>query len=1280
MRDEHNQLFPLHPSSDTKIRGQGDNETYQSDMRSETGEPPWKEGDKLGSFVLGQFLGKGSSGFVYRAFDQSTQRHCALKLLLPAKYEDLIRNKLGFRRMISLRHPGLMHVDRIYQLDRYTAFSMEEIEGLTFDRWRKSLLRSLREEPSVPLSDRSTDPIEAAYQKLLDLTRQYAAALAVMHSHGLVHRDIKPQNLMVDANGHGRVIDYGLVGTIDLDSDPKGFRDYLVGPRHYFAPETLWDQFYLPASDIFSLGLVVLETLHLLDRESQRDDEEAESSIQRSSANRQADEEKISEFFEDLSSNVPGTLREACQEMLASDPGDRPSAIELARLGSLATPSALWMESSIMGRDDELQICYSWVDSIFEGGAGRLHVEGASGIGKTRLIDEVEHYIKSKRWGQVFRAKCRRGENHPLQAFDQICDAIATRYMRSDREVMEVDPVSTEILHSAFPVLNNVVQASMSVDPAHKDSRRLDALEAGLRLSEQLRIVGPLILIIDDSQWADHDSLNILDRLQTASGGSLGIITISRPDADRQRIPPDVRLTLSELSEDAARLILTNAARRCRLTISEKLIQQIVDAAAGNPFCLIDFSEEFRPGGAFHDALTIAENGDESLSVETGVTPDLSQLWRKRFARLSADAKSVLALIVTAGQAVSMAQLVELAPRESKLDQIVSELAQQRLVQDDATGAECISIIHDGVAEGLLHAMEAESKQACHRAWAEYLSNQNDDDQLAARIAGHFFNADLPHEAVPYAIKAAAIAERYVAQTEAARWYARVIPFMSGPERLEKIRQAAIKFAEADRPAEAAHYFQILASEVEIDESVEHKIAATTLLMRSGHFDVARDQLGGLCRLLGLPVSKPDWLSKLRLLAVASSYKFEKTIQKYSIALRVGEDTRAHKRIDFCLEVARALSMFDNLHAAELNLAGTIYASRYGSESQKIMAEAGEAVFGCYDRGRTRIRSEMSLQQLLPRAIACGDRKVLGDVWAATVHSHSFAMRWKQVQSSLEICMQHYRSQTKPVRFEIAHTRWQESWALWNLGRWSSMLKLSAELEEDAKQRNDLFEWMSFSGGLGASAWLARDQVKECEQIRKENAKTVASNVGIQLFDFAEWLASIHLQVYLGHFDSAWDTFRSMERDLKRLPFSRVQLIRASVSLTGALICLHRLRENARDHAIDQNPIRKTRYYLRKLSREHNPYCDAVSSLYAGLLSALTAQTVSDRTRAKDRFSDAIEISTAEQLRPFQLAAQDALTILEGGESPGLLHERMVRHGIKRPDRFARLYTIELPG
>ena len=189
------------------------------------------------------------------------------------------------------------------------------------------------------------------------------------------------------------------------------------------------------------------------------------------------------------------------------------------------------------------------MDEIFGGDVGRLHITGPSGIGKTRLVEETVKHIESKNWGQVFVARCRSREDQPLQAFDQLCDAITNRYMKGDREPLELDPVSAEILESIFPVLKSVMTCCMQLAPAGTTTERLDALEAAARMSVQLRIVGPLFLVIDDSQWADRDSLNALDRLQSALGEEgLGIVTVSRDVDDPQRVPASKYVQLQPLS------------------------------------------------------------------------------------------------------------------------------------------------------------------------------------------------------------------------------------------------------------------------------------------------------------------------------------------------------------------------------------------------------------------------------------------------------------------------------------------------------------------------------------------------------------------------------------------------------------------------------------------------------------------------------------------------------------------------------------------------------------
>ncbi len=1123
---ENEEFFPVDPASDTKVRGQRDRETHLPDGSTDQFIPPWKPGDQLGSFVLGELLGKGSSGFVYRACNKDTGHHCALKLLTPAKCENLVRNKLGFRRMIPLRHPGLIHVDRIHYLDGYIAFSMEEVKGQTFAVGVWELTQADKD----------------GYRHLLSLMRQYASALAVMHSNGLVHRDIKPQNLMIDHQGRGRLIDYGLVGTIDIADDPNGFRDYLVGAPHFFAPESLWEQYYLPASDVFSLGLVMLDALRVLDRSS----DPLHLSIERSQDCRREDEAMISEAVEDLSSDVPTVLREACLEMLQSDPVDRPTAAELSRLGLSTSPRFLFLDRPIIGREKELNQAFAWVDSIFDGGVGRLHIEGESGVGKSCLVEEIEQYVRSKRWGQLFQAKCRSGEDFPMQAFDQIADTIATRYMKSDREIMQLDPVSAEFLHSAFPVLKDVVQASVSAVPVRKVSQRLDAIEAGVRLSEELRLMGPLILLIDDVHWADRDSLNVLDRLQNVSGGMLGIITISRPKGDRQVSPPHLKLSIDPLSHAASKELLLHAARRWSVQLDHDALESLITAAQGSPLRLVDFTEEFHPGGLLHHTVT-----GERADGELGSMSNIERLWELRVARLSAEARTALSYIVTAENLISAEQLSELTGLGESIDAVLSELVQQRLVRDDITGDECISVYHDSIADNLAKTLTEEQKRECHLAWARLLSRQNQGGKLAARIAGHFFNAHEPSRAVSFAILAAEDEDRCFAKTESARWHARAIDHLHGPERIERIRIAAETFVEADRLADAAKYFQMLALEVGHKESVNYRLKATSLLIRSGFFQEARDQLRTLTELLNLPSAKPRWLSQINIARLLLNFAYVSmrgaSKRPDDQAATDGTVIRNRQRLNLCLSISNPLAMFDNLHAFELNIVGSGLAIRYGNEAERILVEVGNALFSSRDRGAKRIRSEIVMQQLLPRAIATKNAKVIGDVWAGIGFLQGLAMRWSSVEAPMTKCLNHYSEHQDHVGQELCHVRAMSLCALWHIGRWGQMRSMGEEMLELSQQRNDQLQWMIMSSGHGGVTWLMRDQVEESERIRIQNAAKMGQSRDVQMLDFFEWISLMQIDLYKGDYQGASQRLSKMPSSWHNLMVSIFQAHRVMV-------------------------------------------------------------------------------------------------------------------------------------
>src|SRR6056297_1059479 len=750
-------------SSETVTRRQLGKDTRRTSPLAGDEKPPWKEGDRLGNFVLEQFLGRGSSGYVYQVCETGTNQRHALKLLLPGSPEDLVRNKCGFRRMRSVIHPGLVHVHRLYRLDEYIGLTMEEVHG-------KTLKQSIDDFRSLPIDQR--------FEKLVGLTRQYASALACLHSHGLVHRDIKPQNLMFDDDGNGRIVDYGLVGTFDPQEDPNGFRHYYVGSPNYLAPETCWDRFYLPAGDVFSLGLSILQVARQMG---------GHADVSRSDQSRSEDRRMILGAIEDLDADVPDLLREACGEMLEPRSSDRPTAQEIARLGLPPRDTIVWTaEVDFIGRKKELERLRSWFRLIATGGTGRLHIRGDSGMGKSLLLEQIVKEFPGNGWVQVFYAKCLPREDEPLQAFDQLIDEIVARFMKSDREPIPMDVASAATLHDAFPALKSMITPSEDIPPAGKHSERYDALEAGVRLAQALAKFGPLVLIVDDVHWADRDSLSTLDALRSTVGEHFGIITASRGPDSRQRVPPDASMTLEPIPDDVAMDWLNGIVRRWNADVTQLALMQWVSVCGGCPLDLQLVADELKPGGFLSKS-----DGDLGFEQAFGRL----KLWRRKIDGLSREAREVLELICIAGRPVTYKDLGGLTGCGEAVDVLISELAHERLVLEDAidSGADRatddrVRIAHNSIAEGVLATMAGNRSLAAHRSWANRLIAGEQADNVAGRIAGHLFDAEESARAVPYANEAAEHAGRQFAMTEAARWRGRTLPQLTGAERLVALR------------------------------------------------------------------------------------------------------------------------------------------------------------------------------------------------------------------------------------------------------------------------------------------------------------------------------------------------------------------------------------------------------------------------------------------------------------------------------------------------------------
>ena len=500
--------------------------------------------------ILGE-LGRGGMGVVYRARDRRRDQVVALKIVQRAAPAALLRFKQEFRTLADVSHPNLVTLYELASDGRSWFFTMELIDGVDILTYVRSPAERMAldpgssgsRSPEVDIADTRvaavlTEPHAGSDQaemhpgdlalepglspsqlgRLRASFMQLAEGVDALHDAGKLHRDIKPSNVLVTRRGRVVLLDFGLAAELEPSGLHQSSEPHILGTIAYMAPEQAACLPVSQASDWYSVGVMLYETLTgRLPFVGRPLDVLMEKQRRSPSPPRE------------IVADVPADLGELCAALLHRDPEARPDGAEVlrrlrARPPGVPAPSptrrAVGTTRPFVGRAHHLAALSNAYSVMKQSGTVLVLAHGRSGVGKTALVQRFVESLPADDRAVVLPSRCYAQESVPYKALDGVIDSLGRTLRRLPAtDVQAVLPRDFPYLWQVFPTLRLVEgvptpRRRLQEIPDPRELRR--RCVAALRdLLGRLSDCCPLVLVIDDLQWGDHDSAAILaDLLQ----------------------------------------------------------------------------------------------------------------------------------------------------------------------------------------------------------------------------------------------------------------------------------------------------------------------------------------------------------------------------------------------------------------------------------------------------------------------------------------------------------------------------------------------------------------------------------------------------------------------------------------------------------------------------------------------------------------------------------------------------------------------------------------------
>ncbi len=1186
--------------------------------------------DHAGRFEIRRQIGAGAFGTVFDVFDRERDTHVALKTLDKAYPSAIYQFKQEFRSLADVVHPNLVGLHELFCLDDRWFFTMDLIDGVALlDYLRGTVPASVRSEeitaelppsapgssgsrldPSVsapesssaPLSSRSgaSAPDEA---RLRETLTQLVRGVSALHQAGKLHRDLKPSNVLVQPDGRVVILDFGLVWELDQGGDHLGVESHIFGTPAYASPEQMSGAPIGPASDWYAFGVILYEALT-----GRRPHEGPLRELLHAKLLRDAVPP------DRIAPGAPADLARLATALVSRDPASRPGPDEILRtLGARrSTPAhdAPRDKRQLFGRDAEILALHGALDDVIRNEKPVVvHLQGLSGLGKSALISGFVASLTERQAAPlVLRGRCYEQESVPYKGLDSLVDSLAKHLAGlSQADAAAAMPLDAAVIGRVFPVLMRVpalAQSPRIAQAADDVELRRRAFSALRELFARIAFRRPLVLCVDDLQWADVDSATFLrDLVAPPMPPPLLLVASYREDElegnealhvlPRSGDGTDVREVLLRPLREADSKALALSLFASEDGGARDAAAGIAREAVGNPFfvkALVRYVEHARESG------------------QTNPTIELGSVLGALIDSMPGDARQVIETVAVAGVPRPIGLIANASRLHGAVQDALLALRKANLVRmHGLRSRDAVEIYHDRVRQAVLGNLPPDRLKELHLRMAEALERTAQADPEA--LVAHFAAAGDEARAGAYMVAAAERASSALAFSRAAALYRQAIAAAPQAERDALRVRLADALSNCGRGAEAADVLLEVAKQATGERMMRLRQWASGELFKCGHVDRGTQVLARVAREAGFYYPLSDWGAVL--FALWSRVRL--FLRGVRHRLRSADEIapRELAKVDLCLGVGAALSNIDPVRGLDFQTRGLLLALRLGEPERVGRALVTEAGFLAIS-ARKHARRIIHLLDLAERLFDTTPDSPTRDMYGlVTGMWHFFQGNWKQGFDDCDKAAASFAVRPTAT-WELTTARHYAIWCLFYLGRVGEMSRRVRQRLRTAREDGDLYSATDMATANSNVAWLALDDPAEARRIADEaiGIWSQSARSGFHVQHFFHVYAQVQADLYEGKAADAWNHLQASWRPLSRSLIRMIQHSRVEAVQLRARAALAMATQSS--GADKSRMLRVARKDAASLLRENGPYSEG----YAALIHATAASLDADRTTA----------------------------------------------------------------